>query len=81
MRVTNQVTRHLAALRKSQSLPPLTRAWLSLITLTLRRLGLRGSKGRGGGGTARRLQRAEARLGKLALSALGAARRPSSSSC
>ena len=37
--LTNQVTRPLAALRESQSLPPLTRAWLSLITLTLRALG------------------------------------------
>ena len=29
-----QMTRHLAALRESQSLPPFARAWLSLVTLT-----------------------------------------------
>ena len=36
---TNQMPRHVAALTESQSLPPFTRAWLSLITLTLRALG------------------------------------------
>jgi hypothetical protein len=39
MRVTNQMTRQLAALRDSQSLPPFTRGWLSLITLAFRALG------------------------------------------
>ena len=39
MRLSNQMTRHLAALRESQSLPPLTRAWLSLTTLILTALG------------------------------------------
>ena len=39
MRVTNQMTRHLATLRESQLLPPLTRAWLNLFTLTFRALG------------------------------------------
>ena len=41
MRVTNQMTRHLAAVRESQSqsLPPFTCAWLSPVTLTLRALG------------------------------------------
>ena len=37
--VNNQMTRHLAALGEPQSLPPFTRAWLSLITLTLTALG------------------------------------------
>ncbi|KAI3642087.1 hypothetical protein MP228_011642 [Amoeboaphelidium protococcarum] len=39
MRVTNQMTRHLATLRESQLLPPFTRAWLNFFTLTFRALG------------------------------------------
>ena len=39
MRVTNQMTRHLATLRESQLLPPLTRASLNLFTLTFSALG------------------------------------------
>ena len=55
MRVSTQMTRHLAALR--ESLPPLTSAWLSLIIRTLRGRwrvvmgeGRRGREGEGGGG-------------------------------
>ena len=39
MRVTNQITRHLASLKESQLLPPLTRAYLNFFTLTFRALG------------------------------------------
>ncbi len=39
MRVTNQMTRHLATLRESQLLPPFTRALLNFSTLTFRALG------------------------------------------
>ena len=39
MRVTNQMTRHLATLRESQLLPPFTRACINFIILTFRALG------------------------------------------
>ncbi|KAK8616793.1 hypothetical protein V6N13_116763 [Hibiscus sabdariffa] len=39
MRVTNQMTWHLATLRESLLLPPFTRAWLNFFTLTFRALG------------------------------------------